>query len=238
MPVHVAILRLPYLNAILEGHKTVESRLTRGPLAPYRRVETGQTIYLKQSCGPVLGTAVAGRVMFFEELTPTGVRAIRRDYGGLIGGDDAYWKLKASSRYATLIWLTHVRPVTASTALPRIPRSQGVAWWVLPDLPRPRKRGEKADTLCVPITDGAIRNGYLRLPDRMLGGRQVERCRFILPGGERVDTRRHHSGLIQWRRWRDLYRRHEVLPGDSVRLTPLAEGDVPTYRVSFVTRGE
>ncbi|MCC7406451.1 MAG: hypothetical protein IT442_00160 [Phycisphaeraceae bacterium] len=237
---HVAILRLPYLRAILEGRKTVESRLTRGPLPPYRQIASGQTIYLKQSSGPILGTAVAGRVMFFDGLTPADVRAIRRDYGKFIGGDDAYWRTKAGSRYATLVWLTHVKPVTSATSLPRIPRSRGVAWWVLPD--RPAKPGKAAvsagKVIVVSLTDGAIRNGYLRLPEKLLGGRHVERCSFILPGGEKVNTIRHGSGLIQWRKWREYYRRHEVLPGDSVRLTPLADGDMPTYRVSFVTRGE
>ena len=32
MPVHIAILMRPYLKLILEGRKTVESRLTKGPL--------------------------------------------------------------------------------------------------------------------------------------------------------------------------------------------------------------
>lgn len=132
MPVHVAILRGPYLSAILEGRKTIESRLTRGPLAPYRQIETGQAIYLKQSCGPILGTAVAGRVMFFDELAPADVRRIRRDFGKLIGGDDDYWKAKAQSRYATLVWLQKVKPITQDTLIPNVPRSHGVAWWVLP----------------------------------------------------------------------------------------------------------
>ena len=46
---HIAILRKKYFNLILSGKKTIESRFSYNKIAPYKQVEVGETIYLKES---------------------------------------------------------------------------------------------------------------------------------------------------------------------------------------------
>ena len=62
MPVHVAILLRPYIKLILSGRKTVESRLTITPRAPFEGIKPGDRIFFKASAGPYMATAVADAV--------------------------------------------------------------------------------------------------------------------------------------------------------------------------------
>jgi len=50
--IHVAILKPGYIQAILAGTKTIESRLTKTAQPPYGKVVTGERLYLKASGGP------------------------------------------------------------------------------------------------------------------------------------------------------------------------------------------
>ena len=46
--VHLAILLEPYLQYILDGTKTVESRFSKNRIAPYNMVEPGDVVLLKK----------------------------------------------------------------------------------------------------------------------------------------------------------------------------------------------
>jgi ASC-1-like (ASCH) protein len=122
MPVHVAILLKPYIRLILDGTKTVESRLTVTPRTPYQRIRPGDRIFFKASSGPFMAEAVADRVEFHENLTPQAVARLKRKHNAQVCGDEAYWQWKAHSRYATFIWL---RDVKATDRGPAIPPSRG-----------------------------------------------------------------------------------------------------------------
>ena len=52
---HLAVLVQPYLDFILDGQKTIESRFSIRPIPPYRRVESGDIVLLKASGGPIVG---------------------------------------------------------------------------------------------------------------------------------------------------------------------------------------
>lgn len=130
--VHLAVLRRRYLDAALAGDKAVEARLSRNRGAPYGRVRPGDTIYLKQSSGPVRAVATAGEVRTLDDLSPARVRAIRREHDHLIGADPDYWNAKSTARYATLIWLVGTRSLTALDTIPPVPPLHGSAWVCYP----------------------------------------------------------------------------------------------------------
>ena len=125
---HVAILFKRYIELILEGRKTIESRLTKTRKRPYRRITPGDRIYLKCSSGPYMAKAVAGDVRFLDGLTPRRVAALRRELNHKICGDPAYWRLKSPSRYGSLIDLCQVEPTDRG---PCLGPSQGMAWFIL-----------------------------------------------------------------------------------------------------------
>lgn len=77
--VHLAIFVEPYLTAVLEGKKTIESRfaVTRRP--PYNCIEPDDYILLKKSGGPVIGLALAKSTKFYQ-LSPTVLADLRKRY--------------------------------------------------------------------------------------------------------------------------------------------------------------
>lgn len=128
---HVAILHKQYLDAILDGSKTVESRLSATRSAPFGRVQPGDTIYFKETGGAFRATAVVAGVMSFEDLRPADVRTLARRYGPRIGADAAYWESREDAKYATFLTL---RDVSAANAAPSgfvaTPGARS-AWYVL-----------------------------------------------------------------------------------------------------------
>jgi hypothetical protein len=111
MAEHLAVLKAGYLDAILTGAKTVESRLARVRTPPYHAVEPGDVIWFKVSRGPVLARATAGTVRYFDDLTPARIKKLKSRYGRDIMGTDEFWAGRLDCRYATLIWLEDVHPV-------------------------------------------------------------------------------------------------------------------------------
>jgi hypothetical protein len=103
--VHLAIFVEPYLTAVLEGKKTIESRfaVTRRP--PYECVEPNDYVLLKRSGGPVIGIALAKSISFYK-LSPTVLAGIRRKFARqLFALDEGFWHDRADKLYATLIEL-------------------------------------------------------------------------------------------------------------------------------------
>jgi len=103
--VHLAIFIEPYLTAVLEGKKTIESRfaVTRRP--PYQCIEAKDYILLKRSGGPILGLALAKSTSFYT-LSPKVLADLRKKFSRqLFAQDDDFWANRADKHYATLIEL-------------------------------------------------------------------------------------------------------------------------------------
>lgn len=101
--VHLAVFVEPYLSAVLDGRKTMESRfgLTRQP--PYDCVDDGDIILLKRSGGPVVGLAEAGATKSYT-LSPGVLANLRDRYAEqLFACDEDFWTARCEKNYATLI---------------------------------------------------------------------------------------------------------------------------------------
>lgn len=133
MSIHVAIIRGPYLDAILSGEKTIESRLSvsRGPA--FERVSAGERVYFKQTSGPFRATALVRRARHLAGLNSASVATLRREHNAGILGDAEYWRDRRKSRYATLVWLEAVEPIVFGPDYRSAPgfHPRG-AWFVLP----------------------------------------------------------------------------------------------------------
>jgi hypothetical protein len=124
---HLVILKKVYLDLVLNGRKTIESRLTRARTAAFGRVQAGDKLFLKASGGPVCATATAARVEYYLKLTPEKVAEIRRRYGAGIGGDDAVWTELMDRKCGFLVWLANVERIEPV----RIEKKDWRAWVVL-----------------------------------------------------------------------------------------------------------
>ena len=132
---HIAILKRLYLGKILSGDKILECRLTKSNRSPYRQVQVGERVMLKESGGPIKGQGRVAKVEFFEELTPAQVQAIERKYNGEIQGSTEYWEQHLQSRYGSLIWLKEVKGL----AKPYRIRTRGMRAWIVCDRDEFRK---------------------------------------------------------------------------------------------------
>lgn len=124
---HLAILAKRYLQAILSGQKTVESRFTRTRRAPFGRISPEDKIFLKLVSGPVCATAAVSKVKFFENLTHGQIIKIKKQYNNYICGSDNYWQSIRNCRFGCLIWLKDVQEINPM----RINKRDWRAWAVL-----------------------------------------------------------------------------------------------------------
>lgn len=222
MAIHVAILKRAYLELILAGRKTVESRLSKVDGPPHGRVQPGERLFFKASGGPFLATALADAVEDHADLAPAGVEALCERWNPAVGGDADYWELKSASRYATFIRLRDIEVLHVG---PRYQPQNMRAWYVLPEVQSP--------LVDVTLTAGAIRNRYLPLPKRWADARPTAYT-LHLPDGERIDTERADRGrMLRWRGWGRHYTAFGLEAGDTVRLIQTGPSD---YAVRFRRR--
>jgi len=124
---HLVILKKPYLDAILDGRKRIESRFSKSNFYTLLGVTAGDKLFLKLSSGPVYALATAAAVKNFENLTPEKMSEIKEQYNHLIGGDDKYWQNKAGCKFGFLVWLKDVKAIEPV----RINKKDWRAWVVL-----------------------------------------------------------------------------------------------------------
>lgn len=109
---HLAILVEPYLQFILEGKKTVESRFSTRRFAPYNRVEKGDVVLLKQSSGPIVGVCQVAYAWFYE-LDPDSWRTIKKDFAiAICAQDPDFWKQREAASFATLMRIENVKSIS------------------------------------------------------------------------------------------------------------------------------
>lgn len=124
---HIAILRQPFFDMVLNGEKTIESRWSMNKIAPYKQVNIGDEILLKITGHPATARARVKGVRYYE-LTPQIVEEIRIRYGKQIGTDKFKdWQATLQKKYCTLIWLENVQRIEPM----EVPRSNGAGWIVV-----------------------------------------------------------------------------------------------------------
>lgn len=111
MTVHLAVFHQPYLDLLLSGEKTADARFSKNRIAPFGRVESGDTVLLKLASGPVLGRATVDEVQFFPGLTPETIDALRSRYNSQLCFADDFWEQYRHARYGTLVSFKDVKRV-------------------------------------------------------------------------------------------------------------------------------
>lgn len=113
--IHLGVFVEPYLEYIMEGKKTIESRFSVKRGVPYRRVGQGDVILLKRSGGPVIGVCLVSKCWFYD-LDPESWHELRKDYSdALCAQDPLFWKQRENASYATLMHITKVRQTNPIT---------------------------------------------------------------------------------------------------------------------------
>jgi hypothetical protein len=130
---HLVILRPPYLDLILSGDKTVESRLSRRRHPATTRCLPGDVLYLKRTGGDIEGRATVARMDVFADLDAAALRHLAEEWAGRVAAtepDDWYQRIKRNARHALFLTLTRVeRFHIPGQALP--PRLAWASAWIV-----------------------------------------------------------------------------------------------------------
>jgi len=107
---HVAVMIEPYLQACLQGKKTIESRFSRRKIPPYGQVMSGDVILLKRSGGPIVGVCAVSDAWFYE-LDPISWNTIRTEYLTEIYANNDFLVGHENAVYATLMRIQNARSI-------------------------------------------------------------------------------------------------------------------------------
>lgn len=100
---HLAIFQPPFLDYVLEGRKTVESRFSSVLCPPHGRVNKGDLLLLKDSGGPIVGCCIVSKVWFYE-LDPDTVSDLKLSFTeALCAQDPDFWTSREKAKYASLM---------------------------------------------------------------------------------------------------------------------------------------
>lgn len=110
--IHLGIFVEPYLQYVLEGKKTVESRFSVHRIAPYNHVQNNDLLLLKQSGGPIVGLSQVSFVWQYN-LNPSSWKEIRKEFTEMLCAQDPnFWAIRRKACYATLMRLNNVKKIT------------------------------------------------------------------------------------------------------------------------------
>lgn len=114
---HLAILhpKYKYLNKILSGKKSIESRWYKFRVSPWNKIKVGDTVFFKDSSKPVALKAEVSKVLQFDHLSQTKTLEVIRQYGNQITANNLnvngfYQSVKAKN-YVILIFLQNPQKV-------------------------------------------------------------------------------------------------------------------------------
>ncbi|MGD9892206.1 MAG: ASCH domain-containing protein [Dehalococcoidia bacterium] len=139
---HLVILRPPYLDLILSGDKTVESRLSRRRHPAATRCLPGDVLYLKRTGGDIEVRATVAQIDVFADLDLAALRHLTEQWSRQVAAttpDDWYQRIKHDARHALFLTLRRVeRFHIPRQSLPRrLPwASAWIAGQPVPDLVR------------------------------------------------------------------------------------------------------
>lgn len=108
---HLAIFTEETIRDIFRGEKTIDVRFSLKRIPPFKKVESGDLIYVKKSGGKIVGQFKVKRVVFFDNLSAALFNKIRRDYQREIKADRYFWHNHAEAKYGTLIFISEVQGV-------------------------------------------------------------------------------------------------------------------------------
>lgn len=109
---HLAIMKKEwgFIEKILSGEKTIESRWYKNKYRPWNSIKKGDTVYFKARGCLTSAKAMVGKVIQFSELNKQDVKDILSKYGKDIGIDKPSFaplraELRKGKKYCILIFL-------------------------------------------------------------------------------------------------------------------------------------
>lgn len=133
--IHLAVFVEPYLEYLLQGRKTIESRFSVNRHPPFEQVRTGDLIVVKKTAGPVCAICRIANVWFYK-LDPGTWSEITQHAEALCMDSSSFWQKKSAASFATLMEVQDVHQIQEFGISKADPRS-----WVVIRSPFGTKQG-------------------------------------------------------------------------------------------------
>ena len=112
---HLAIMKKSsgFLEKIISGEKTVESRWYSTKRAPWNKVFPDEIVFFKNSGDPVNVYSKVNKVLQFDNLTHKKIRDILSKFGRELGieDDEKFFQTVKDKKYCILIFLDDVEQI-------------------------------------------------------------------------------------------------------------------------------
>lgn len=108
---HLAIMSSGYIEKILSGKKTMESRFGKTKAAPYMRIARGDIIFLKESGGPIRAIAWVSEALCYGPMIGNAAEELMMKFRNELSLQSIFIERKKESRFATLIRIGHALSV-------------------------------------------------------------------------------------------------------------------------------
>ena len=108
---HLAIFSEPYLELLIAGKKTVESRFSRNFVPPYKFINQGDLVLLKRTGAEVVAIASVAKTHFLERNDPSWANLRTGYQEALCATTDEFWNHVSDSWFGSLIWFDRIKPL-------------------------------------------------------------------------------------------------------------------------------
>lgn len=126
---HLAILSQPYLDKILAGEKTIESRFSQNKVPPYQKISSGDILFLKETAGLVKAIVQVQGAEFVGPMNPGEAEVVIDQYSKELCIETDFRAVKKDSRYATLMYIGNMILVNPF----QLDKSDRRSWVILDD---------------------------------------------------------------------------------------------------------
>ncbi|MGI5897617.1 MAG: ASCH domain-containing protein [Candidatus Dojkabacteria bacterium] len=126
--------KLGLIEKIVSGEKRIESRWYKNKIAPWDRVNVGDTIYFKYSGGSIIAQSTVKKVLQIEHLDESKFQDIVSKYGDLIQlNDRTYSEYYKRKRYVILIFLQDSKYLERPFDIDKTGYGYSCAWMCISD---------------------------------------------------------------------------------------------------------
>jgi len=100
---HLAIMNQPYLDNIIAGTKTIESRFTKVRCTPFRQVNKGDILIFKESPGDIIALSIVKETEYYGNLSTDETMNLINKYKQQLTATSEFIKMKKDSKYVSLM---------------------------------------------------------------------------------------------------------------------------------------
>lgn len=107
---HLAIFSKSGIQALFDGHKTIEGRFSHDKIPPYGQIDTDDLVYVKPSGQEIVGQFKVAKVISYAGMDTADLIEIQNKYGSQLSfgteeEDNKYFRTHHNARYSTLIFI-------------------------------------------------------------------------------------------------------------------------------------